>query len=663
MNNPCIRKGAATVALLSGLAWVSPAVAQQPPQPPQPSPLPTQPLPPPAAPKQPAFMPEVVVTATGRPEEVSQIAGTMQVITQDRIAHSTAKSVTELLAENSVGFMSEWTAGQTSINIRGAATEGQGRDFKSQVLILINGHRAGTANVSKLSIADVERIEIVRGPSSVVYGSQNMGGVINIILKTGRTAEPGTLHRGGRRLVDAVSKAGRRTAAPPASTTGTSAATPARAGRLSGAAAGRSSRTPPGRATAAPAPSACRSTRTIASTSRSAATASTTPASAARRQRLRLRQPLQPVGRPRLQRQDARRPRQPVRSRPTTCTTSTTSTIPPAQRAECASPRAPTIDRNRRQLDIVGTRFQPRYKPWTGNELLLGIDWERSYAPLRPLSPDQRAVATSSRRRTTTRPKTSSASMSRTRSASVDDRVTVRGGVRQTYGKHGARLDAERADPAARHQQLLRRPPTRRAPPTRATDWLNTARRRLERLSRADRHRARRELHGHADRHHDLRQSEPAARDRQQIEAGATANWDGGRLDLALFQNIISNRITAVTHLVDRRRGRPAAAEQSRRHRRAGPGVPDRCQRHPHARTQRAGRPGNWNVFGNGYYNFKMIDYGAPPAFGTDTATRINQYEAAIGTRFGQSRRRDAVELPAHSASCADRCGTIPRSR
>ena len=88
--------------------------------------------------------------------------------------------------------MSEWTPGQTSINIRGAATEGQGRDFKSQVLVLLNGHRAGTANVSKLSTADIERIEIVRGPSSVIYGSQNMGGVINIILKTGLTA-PGNV--------------------------------------------------------------------------------------------------------------------------------------------------------------------------------------------------------------------------------------------------------------------------------------------------------------------------------------------------------------------------------------------------------------------------------------------------------------------------------------
>ncbi|HKV17047.1 MAG TPA: TonB-dependent receptor plug domain-containing protein, partial [Reyranella sp.] len=137
-------------------------------------------------------MPETVVTATGRPEPVTSFAGTVQVIDGEKITRSTAKSVTDLLSENAVGFMSQWTAGQTSLNIRGGATEGQGRDYKSEVLILINGHRAGTANISKLSTADVERIEIVRGPASVIYGSQNMGGVVNIILKTGRTA-PGTL--------------------------------------------------------------------------------------------------------------------------------------------------------------------------------------------------------------------------------------------------------------------------------------------------------------------------------------------------------------------------------------------------------------------------------------------------------------------------------------
>ena len=97
-------------------------------------------------------LPEGFITATGRPEPVNRIAGTVQIIHQDRIEKSTARSVADLLAENAVGFMSEWSPGQTSINIRGAATEGQGRDFRSQVLVLINSHRAGTANVAKLSL-------------------------------------------------------------------------------------------------------------------------------------------------------------------------------------------------------------------------------------------------------------------------------------------------------------------------------------------------------------------------------------------------------------------------------------------------------------------------------------------------------------------------------
>ncbi len=134
---------------------------------------------------------DVVVTATGRSEPTNRIAGTVQVIDRGQIERSAAKSVTELLAQNAVGFMTQWTSDQTQVVIRGGQSDAQGRDFKSEVLILINGHRSGTANISKLSLADVDRIEIVKGPSSVVYGSQNMGGVINIIMKNGLTA-PGS---------------------------------------------------------------------------------------------------------------------------------------------------------------------------------------------------------------------------------------------------------------------------------------------------------------------------------------------------------------------------------------------------------------------------------------------------------------------------------------
>ena len=56
----------------------------------------------------------------------ANVVGPVQIIENSEIERSTAKSVTELLAQNAVGFMSEWTPGQTSINIRGAATDGQG---------------------------------------------------------------------------------------------------------------------------------------------------------------------------------------------------------------------------------------------------------------------------------------------------------------------------------------------------------------------------------------------------------------------------------------------------------------------------------------------------------------------------------------------------------
>lgn len=54
------------------------------------------------------------------------------------------------------------------------------------MLILLDGRRAGTGNLAKILTKNVERIEIVRGPGSVQYGSGGMGGVVNIITRQGR---------------------------------------------------------------------------------------------------------------------------------------------------------------------------------------------------------------------------------------------------------------------------------------------------------------------------------------------------------------------------------------------------------------------------------------------------------------------------------------------
>lgn len=134
----------------------------------------------------------MTVTANRAPAPLASAIGTVQIIDEETIANSSASSLTDLLEDNAVGFFSQWTGGQTSINIRGVNSDGQGKDFKSGVLVLMNGRRAGTANLSKLSLDQVQRIEIIRGPASVAYGSQAMGGVINILTKSGRTVEGGS---------------------------------------------------------------------------------------------------------------------------------------------------------------------------------------------------------------------------------------------------------------------------------------------------------------------------------------------------------------------------------------------------------------------------------------------------------------------------------------
>jgi vitamin B12 transporter len=185
--------------------------------------------------------------------------------------------------------------------------------------------------------------------------------------------------------------------------------------------------------------------------------------------------------------------------------------------------------------------------------------------------------------------------------------------------------------------------------------------RRLDRLSRSDRDRARRQLHGNAIGTTIFGNPGVQPERAKQLEAGATANWDGGRFDLAVFQNIISNRIQANT--ISSTGGVIVQQYQNNQGDIVVQGVEFQTDASV-IRTLGLNVPAswNWNVFGNGYYNFKMIDYGAPPAFGTDTATRINQYQAAIGTRFGQA----GVEMPWNFqvlGCCAGRCGTTPRSR
>lgn len=158
----------------------------------------------------PRHLETVVVTATRQEERVGDLPVTIQTFDTEEIEQSTATTVTEFLADRGVAFFSAWTPAQTSINIRGGASDGQGRDVRSQVVVLINGRRAGTANVSKLSLNGVRRIEVLRGPGSLIHGSQALGGVVNLITKDG-LRDPGSLVQfgtGSWGLVDVAAQHG-----------------------------------------------------------------------------------------------------------------------------------------------------------------------------------------------------------------------------------------------------------------------------------------------------------------------------------------------------------------------------------------------------------------------------------------------------------------------
>jgi vitamin B12 transporter len=134
---------------------------------------------------EPVKLDTVVVTAGRVAENKADIPTHITVVTEEQIERSSARDLGGLLAEQ--GFMvREYPNSLISVNVRGFQTETHGNDLDSHVLVLINGRRAGTGNLAKIMVDNVERVEIIRGPGSVQYGSSAMGGVVNVITKQGQ---------------------------------------------------------------------------------------------------------------------------------------------------------------------------------------------------------------------------------------------------------------------------------------------------------------------------------------------------------------------------------------------------------------------------------------------------------------------------------------------
>ena len=168
------RYGAAVVvpavcaALLSVLTW-SPARAADPDAPP-------------------TLLDTVVVTATGQPTALGDVLAPVQIITRDQIELAQAGDLAELLRFFAgVELGRNGGPGQvTSVFIRGGES--------NHTLVLVDGVRvnpatSGGAALQNIAPESIERIEVVKGPRATLYGSDAIGGVINVITRGSAAAD------------------------------------------------------------------------------------------------------------------------------------------------------------------------------------------------------------------------------------------------------------------------------------------------------------------------------------------------------------------------------------------------------------------------------------------------------------------------------------------
>jgi outer membrane receptor for ferrienterochelin and colicins len=171
----------------------------------------------------PVILDELVVTAARRVQRLADAPVAIELITRAEILHSGASDLSTALAE------------RTGIQLSGGRPFGEGamlQGFSSErVLVLVDGQPlggrvAGTLDLSRIPIAAVERVEVVKGSQSALYGTDAMGGVINVITRqpriggwgadgelvtgtSGRIDAAGTL-RGSLGRVGLIAEGGRR---------------------------------------------------------------------------------------------------------------------------------------------------------------------------------------------------------------------------------------------------------------------------------------------------------------------------------------------------------------------------------------------------------------------------------------------------------------------
>lgn len=143
---------------------------------------------------------EFVVTATRNEQRISEIPGRIELIGAERLSFAAAPSADEVISTlpgvhsgRSFGLFSH----RATVSMRGVSGKEQARTLVLLDGVPMNKADGGSVNWNLFSTGDIERIEVVKGPGSALYGGNAMGGVINIVRRKPRKSLEGYVAASG----------------------------------------------------------------------------------------------------------------------------------------------------------------------------------------------------------------------------------------------------------------------------------------------------------------------------------------------------------------------------------------------------------------------------------------------------------------------------------
>ncbi|WP_032870377.1 ligand-gated channel protein [Acinetobacter sp. 1000160] len=177
MSNKIARQSLLTISVLGGMMALAQAAEIQ-------------------ANKEPVQLEKIVVTASGFEQDIKKAAASISVLTQEEMNKKAYRDVTDAL-KDVPGVVVTGGGSSSDISIRGMGS--------AYTVIMVDGKKVNSRSVRPNSdnsgieqgwlpnIGAIERIEVIRGPMSGLYGSDAMGGVINIITKKNVTEWTGSI--------------------------------------------------------------------------------------------------------------------------------------------------------------------------------------------------------------------------------------------------------------------------------------------------------------------------------------------------------------------------------------------------------------------------------------------------------------------------------------